>query len=150
MPSPLELLNLTQIQQVLNRPAFRAHQVAAQTPPAATYTLVAFDTVDVDNASGFNAATHEYTVPLSGLYSFESFIAFTGSSVFHSVLTLYVNGAEACRMSDEQTQFGIAGSAILQLAAGAVLGIYVYLYVSSALDTGSALCWWGGHMVSQA
>jgi len=56
----------------MTRQILRVHQASASTtlPSAGTMTTIAFDTVDVDNYSGWNAGTHAFSPPtgLSGWF----------------------------------------------------------------------------------
>jgi hypothetical protein len=47
---------------------FRAEQHAAQAIPATTFTTITYDTTPEDPYSGWNATSHEWVAPWTGLY----------------------------------------------------------------------------------
>ena len=70
------------------RPTCRVHRAAAYTLTTGVATTMPFDTSDVDNKSGFSAATGLYTVPEAGDY-----LVFTTYKVNTTATTAYFNCA---------------------------------------------------------
>lgn len=61
-------------------PQFQVHMATAVSIPNNATTNVNFDTVDIDNASNWNATTHQYTIGTAGLWLFTGSLIFANNS----------------------------------------------------------------------
>jgi hypothetical protein len=96
-----------------------------------TIVLVVFGTVEVDTASGYNAGTGRYTIPVTGHYQIGAQIASTGTANSW-VAYIYKNAAAVRQSHDGVTNTGARINATLSLTAADVIDIRV-----KHSDTGS-------------
>ena len=68
MPDSLELITASLVLQKVNPVVFRGYASGSDSLAAVADTLITVDTVQFDTVSGFNTATHLYTVQIAGAY----------------------------------------------------------------------------------
>jgi hypothetical protein len=84
--SPFQLLN--------NPPTLRVAEVLTGTVPLNDLTLVGLGTAQIDTYDGWNATTHSYTVPVSGVYLVHGTVSLVaGSSGIGGIAAVTVNGS---------------------------------------------------------
>lgn len=132
-------------QQALSNPyKFRCHLAANQSGVAdATFTKVAFDTKDYDTNTNLDVTVNKgrYTVPVSGFYQINAFVALlasAGSVGATGIISLYKNASEIVRddfgtPSSSNTAALLSGSLsdCVQLTAADFIELYVYMDVTS-------------------
>ena len=127
---------------------FSAYLNSAQTPIAASWTLVNLNTISWDSGSNFNTATHLFTAPIAGFYTFKGMItygAMSAGTLFG--LSFAKNKSTSTIVApDAQMTFTAGGTAQpesafyskdFQLAANDTIALYVF-GPANALDIGSA------------
>lgn len=65
-------------------PAFFVHRNASYTLSAGE--VMQFNTAEIDTDNGFDASTHEYTIPVTGLWHFSGALSFTGLTTSRSYI----------------------------------------------------------------
>jgi len=114
---------------------FSTHMSASQTISSLTPTILKYDTVDIDTASGYNAGTYTYTAPLAGYY----FITANGDQYDNSsnggasgLISVYKNGSvnfnsgygSAANINSEVVSINALVQGVILLAAGDTLQIF--------------------------
>lgn len=121
--------------------AFRAYNDTAQTINAATWTKLTFTTENFDNKSEFDSTTnYEFTATKSGLYQISAGVRWAAQvDGNRTLLAIYRNGAADTVIYDGTVGgtnvSSAAGSALLKLAAGDKITIFVHTI--NATNTGS-------------
>lgn len=147
MASSLEVLALAKLSFYDNKPGFYAYQGSVQSIPNTAFTNITFDTVSIDNWSGWSAGdTTKYTVQVAGKY------LITGTVYYAANAT----GARFARISKTGTvingslgevSLGSASNAgtvttstvIVQAAIGDYFQIGFYQSSGAALSTNAGL-----------
>jgi hypothetical protein len=110
-----------------NMPAFRGALATNLTVSNSTDTQISFNTEQFDTASAYSSGT--FTVPVSGYYAVNCFIAWSGDITGYWNFYWKVNGSIAYTNA-YQIQFtaaahGVSGSDLLYLTAGQTLTSFV-------------------------
>lgn len=119
-------------------PAFRAYQNVAQSIPAYTWTKVAFQTEVYDQGNVYDNTTYRFTAPSLGIYLITARVNWDrGSDGERHLLSLFVNGVDHTRLSEDAigaaTWSSSDGSVALRLNAGDYVEVFVY--TDTARDT---------------
>jgi hypothetical protein len=105
-------------------------------PASPFYNRITFDTVSYDpNSNLTTGASSQYTAPVDGYYFACGRVSQATSPGTRTIVTLYVNGAEAQRGFDGTSATAVGGpsSGILQLNKGDLVALY--MGIGSAVST---------------
>jgi hypothetical protein len=136
-------LNITAaiIQELQNKPAFRAYNNVVQSIPTGTpFTKVQYPLISFDTHGGYDEANHRYVAPEDGYYVIVGSCGLVNlGDGKRLALMLYKNGVEIARLFDVVVG-GVAacagaGSAILQLSKNDYIEIFIYHDNGTALGT---------------
>lgn len=136
----------------LNIVKFSVYRTAAANTGNASFAAVAFDTEIFDTSS--NIASGVFTVPLTGFYFFNwSLQVTTGGAAETFTASLFVNGVENLRGNQLVSQgintMGIVGSGLIMLTAGQTVDVRAFDgSAARALNTGAAICYFQGYLMS--
>lgn len=132
---------------------FHATLTSNQSIGATTWTKINFvdsDTLDYDLNNNFNNTSHEYTVPVDGIYHFDTSLQQSGTPVYART-SIYVNGSAAASSpyNSSDVPIGKFVAADLNLSAGDTVAVYVYHTSSGTSYLGTtAQTFFNGHLVS--
>jgi len=79
----------------LQGPAFAAYGSALQSIATATYTKVAFNTVDFDTNSDYSTTNRRFTPSIAGYYQINATVQFAASATGRGIVNIYKNGSSA-------------------------------------------------------
>ena len=122
-----------------NLPYFYVTRDSNQTISTSTYTVIQFDSVELDTASGYNTGTYRYTPNVAGKYFFQFVLQSTygGSAPVNEYGELRKNGTSVVETSARGNGHGYGsitqGSAILTMN-----GSSDYIDVRSYGDSGTS------------
>jgi len=112
-------------------PAFFVHRNASYTLSAGE--VMQFNTAEIDTDNGFDASTHSYTIPVTGLWHFSGALSFTGVTSGRTYIGIIfrVNGSDYHDLYDNYnynsgSAYGnIALTTMRQCTAGEKIDLYM-------------------------
>jgi len=136
---------------------FQIYRAAAYTTVATTYTRMPFDTRLFDTSTNTDITTNvgRFTAPVAGYYQFNAAINLNTGVVSRAFFSFFKNNIEYSRVVDGSsattTIFVIAGSTMMQLAAGDYVEVFYYTASAVAIavsTTTSQMTSFSGYLVS--
>lgn len=112
-------------------PAFRAYRSTNQNLAASnTFYKMVCNSVVFDKTNNFSGGT--FTAPISGIYQFSAQAQLTATGASNGQCFLYVNGVSHTFFGGTAVGSTGAGSALVELAAGDTVDVYVKITGSAA------------------
>lgn len=113
-------------------PFVKANKASSYSWPGAGWTLLPLDTAITDNYGGFNATSHTYTIPLTGVWLLNSFVFWAGLASGNVPGLAWVVSGEGTALSSFQSGYltsnnqGFKNTWIRRLTKGTTIGISFY------------------------
>lgn len=148
----------TRLPVSITRPvSFLATMTGTQSVTPSTFTKINYSSEVYDHGGNYDPTTQQFTAPVDGIYNFGACIVRTNgfSNVYRHLITIFVDGSEAVRMSQGEKgginqTFSIDGHAELQLTAGQVVEARMWHAVVGSQSYGSTNTyenWFYGRLV---
>lgn len=113
-------------------PFVKANKASSYSWPGAGWTLLPLDTAITDNYGGFNATSHTYTIPLTGVWLLNSWVFWSGLASGQVPGLGWVVSGEGTALSSFQSGYlsssnqGFKNTWIKRLTKGTTIGISFY------------------------
>lgn len=132
---------------------FKAYMNATQSLSAATWTKLNMDTESYDTNNNFNTTTKGYTVPVNGFYTFYASAQLLSQAGTVFLISLTLNGTSEWRRLGEipntTGNITLNGCITEQMTAGDVVYAMGYSGSIKTINSGVALSYFGGYLVSR-
>ena len=128
------------MQTLATPPILRVYRNSAFNYVSSTATIIPYDTVQLDSASGFSVSTHLYTCPVAGSYAVTArhSTAFVGVRIYAAI---YHNVSEVSRGWDGQSAGNISAGTVTDTvpscSAGDTLAGWYYFGAADACQVGT-------------
>ncbi len=130
---------------------FSAYRNAALNS-SATPTKIAFDAELFDTGNNFDAVTNRrFTAPVAGYYQFSTQAVMTQAGNLYALIYIYVNGVSVMvyETANSSVPIFVPTSALLQLAAGDYVEVYLQTQNAVTMTVGRAYTFFDGNLVSE-
>ena len=113
-------------------PFVKANKASSYSWPGAGWTLLPLDTAITDNYGGFDATSHTYTIPLTGVWLLNSWVFWSGLASGNVPGLAWVVSGEGTALSSFQSGYltsnnqGFKNTWIKRLTKGTTIGISFY------------------------